>query len=229
MTHNNQSQIANAIILGAFIIAGAILIKDSAPTNVALNPDNIAPTEMGPIRPIGKDDHIVGSPNARLVIVEYSDTECPYCKEYHKTLAEVTKTKGNGEVAWVYRHFPIPQLHPKAPKQAEATECAWEQGGNTAFWNYINKVFEVTPSNNGLPDAELLNIARNMGLNTAQFKNCLDSGKYKAKVDADIAEARGLQVTGTPMSFILSGGEIVGVIPGNQPIDKIYQVLDQLK
>ncbi len=106
------------------------------------------------IKPVSSDDHILGNINARIVIIEYSDLECPFCKVFHNTMHQVVE-KSNGDVAWIYRHYPIPQLHPKAFHEAEATECAWEQGGNKTFWKYIDKLFEVTPSNNGLPESQL--------------------------------------------------------------------------
>lgn len=230
MTNNKQQQIVSAIIVGAFIIGVAILLRGSTPppTKNPINNGNNTPEVSGTIRPVTSDDHIVGSLNAKIKIVEYSDTECPFCKQFHNTLQDVVKARGN-EVAWVYRHYPIPQLHSKAPKEAEATECAWEQGGNTAFWKYIDRVFEITPSNDGLPEDELVNIAQYVGLNTSQFYTCLQSGKYKSKVDADIADAKKLQVNGTPMSFILVDNEIVGVIPGSQPITEVYRLLDEAK
>lgn len=107
-----------------------------------------------PINPVTLDDHIIGDINAKIIIVEYSDFECPFCKVFHKTMHEVIKNSG-GEVAWVYRHFPIPGLHPKAFHEAEATECAWEQKGNDGFWKYADKIFDITPSNNGLLESQL--------------------------------------------------------------------------
>ena len=106
------------------------------------------------MRPISPDDHILGNVNAKIIIVEYSDLECPFCKMFHNTMHQVVE-KSNGNVAWVYRHYPILQLHPKAFHEAEATECAWEQGGNSAFWKYTDKLFEITPSNNGLDETQL--------------------------------------------------------------------------
>lgn len=95
------------------------------------------------IRPVSPEDHVVGDLNtAKLVIVEYSDMECPFCQRFHEIMKRVV-ADSNGDVAWVYRHFPLPQLHPKATQAAEASECAWEQGGNEAFWKYADKVFEA--------------------------------------------------------------------------------------
>ncbi len=106
------------------------------------------------MRPVTSDDHIVGNINAKIIIVEYSDLECPFCKVFHNTMHQVVE-QSNGDVAWVYRHYPIAQLHPKAFREAEATECAWAQKGNEGFWKYIDKLFETTPSNNGLLESEL--------------------------------------------------------------------------
>ena len=105
------------------------------------------------IRPISKDDHITGNPNAKIVIVEYSDLGCPFCKIFHETMHQAVKE--NADIAWVYRHYPITQLHPQAFRQAEATECAWEQGGNVAFWAYTDMLYKITPSGGSLDDKEL--------------------------------------------------------------------------
>jgi len=115
------------------------------------------------MKPVSDGDHILGDKNAPVKIVEFSDTECPFCKRFHTTMQQVVKDN-NGQVAWVYRHFPLDQLHSKARKEAEATECAAELGGNEKFWAYLNRLMEVTPANNGLDPAELLTIASYAGL-----------------------------------------------------------------
>ena len=231
MEHNkDMSQIAGAIIIAGIIIGGAILLKDSLPgdgsglANIPGDPNSLNVE----IRPVSGDDHILGNKNAKIVIVEYSDTECPFCKNFHRTMQEVVK-QNDGEVAWVYRHYPIPELHSKAPRQAEATECAYEQGGNTAFWKYIDRMFGVTPSNNGLPDSELENIAEYVGLNSSAFYTCLQSGKYKDKVADDIADGRKAGVSGTPSSLILVNGKVVDRIAGAQPLDIVLQMVNQVK
>jgi protein-disulfide isomerase len=94
------------------------------------------------MRPVSADDHIIGDVNAEIIIVEYSDLDCPFCKVFHNTMHQVVN-QSEGKVAWVYRHYPIPQLHPNAPLKAEESECAWELGGNDAFWKYADKVFST--------------------------------------------------------------------------------------
>jgi len=219
MQNNNQSQITSALLIAAVIIAGAILLKDTQPpTTNKITENNPVTTING----VSKDDHIRGNVNAKIVIVEYSDLDCPFCKNFHNTMKQVLAT--NNDVAWVYRHYPIPTLHPDAFKKAEATECAWEQGGNDAFWNFTDKLFEANYS-----VSELSNIAQSIGLNKSVFDLCLSSGKYTAKVQADINEGNNIGVNGTPSSFILVDGKTVDTIPGAQPINKINEKLKTLR
>src|SRR3989344_7122210 len=112
------------------------------------------------IKPVTEKDHITGDFNAPVKIVEYSDTECPFCKRFHYTMKSIMEAYGgnprterakqsrrtqwhdeashDGKAAWVYRHFPIEQLHPvKARAEAEALDGANELGGNKAFWAYL--------------------------------------------------------------------------------------------
>lgn len=101
--------------------------------------------------PVTAKDHIAGNPQADLLIIEYSDPECPFCKRFHETMTQVMNEYGKqGKVAWVYRHFPLDSIHSKARHEAEAMECAGEIGGNTKFWEYLNKLEEITPANNQL-------------------------------------------------------------------------------
>lgn len=123
------------------VINGAMPLEDVMAQIADLEANGGQPvdTEM---RPVSRDDHILGDINAEIIIVEYSDLDCPFCKVFHNTMHQVVE-KSEGKVAWVYRHYPIPQLHPNAPKKAEETECAWELGGNEAFWKYTDKVFST--------------------------------------------------------------------------------------
>src|SRR3989338_3732981 len=120
-------------------------------TDALTNDTKSITTEM---RAVSLDDHILGNINAKIIIVEYSDLECPFCKVFHETMHQVVE-KSNGDVAWVYRHYPIAQLHPKAFCEAEATECSFEQKGNDGFWKYTDQLFKITPSNNKFDETKL--------------------------------------------------------------------------
>lgn len=224
----DNKQIVSAILVAGIIIAGAILLKGSKPRTDYAPITNNTKNTTSQGRAISLNDHILGDVNAKIVIVEYSDLECPFCKMFQATMHKVVDNN-KGSVAWVYRHYPIPQLHPKAFHEAEAAECAWEQGGNSAFWKYVDRLFEITPSNNGLDESELPKIAQHIGLNIASFNACLASGKFKDKIEADINDGNKAGVNGTPSSFILQKGKLIDTIRGAQPYGAIMQQLSQIK
>src|SRR3989344_4226430 len=181
-----------AIIVGAIVIAAAIIYATlpaspassggAAEKTVDINSLSPGPDQM---KPVTASDHILGKNSASIKIVEFSDTECPFCKSFHKTMHTLLEEYGlMGEVAWVYRHFPLESIHPKAPKEAEATECAAELGGNDVLWKYLDRAFEVTPSNNGLDPGLLSEIAEYVGLDRVKFENFLARGKYAKKISA---------------------------------------------
>jgi thiol-disulfide isomerase/thioredoxin len=102
------------------------------------------------IKPVTSQDHVKGNPNAPIKIVAYSDFECPFCQRFHNTMNELMEKYGeDGEVAWVFRQFPLEQLHPvKAQAVAVASECANELAGNDGFWKFADRYFELTLTNN---------------------------------------------------------------------------------
>jgi len=215
-----------AIVAAGALIAGAIYFGGGSPIPRPGPATNTGDIEVPAVT---EKDHYLGSRSAKLVIVEYSDTECPFCKVFHSTLKQVMNTY-TGDVAWVYRHFPIPQLHAKAAKEAEATECAAELGGNQAFWNYIDRLFETTNSNDSLDPAELPRIAGAVGLDVVAFNNCLNSGRHAAAIAKSMEEAVKAGARGTPYSLIVDQkGEVKGVISGAEPFESIKQKIDALK
>jgi protein-disulfide isomerase len=221
----NGKQIASAIVVMGLIIAGAILLKDSKPPIKAQVADNATKSQNVEIRPVTDQDHFASNQDAKIVIVEYSDTECPFCKLFQ---GEMHQLIAGGKIGWVYRHFPIASLHTKAFHEAVATECAWEQGGNDMFWKYTDEVYSRTNSNNSLDPAELTKIATDLGLNMISFNDCLTKEKYKDKVQADLDEGIKAGIQGTPTSFIFLNGKMVGKIEGAQPIDQVEKQLNAL-
>lgn len=220
-----------SIVLAGLLIAGGIYLngritKENPTTGqkqqqASQNLSNV-------IRPIDANDHILGSSKARILVVEYSDTECPFCKTFHTTMNSIMQEYGkDGNVAWVYRHFPIAQLHPKSFKESEATECAWSLGGNSKFWEYINKLYETTPSNNGLDPKELTNIAKQVGLSSTAFDTCLNSGEFASRINADIQNAQELGISGTPSSVIIdTKTNEFHSINGAYPYAQVKSVID---
>jgi protein-disulfide isomerase len=132
-----------------------------------------------------------------------------------------------GQVAWVYRHSPLDQLHSKARTESVALECANELGGNDKFWEYTDRIYEVTPTNNGLDLLELPKIAEYVGLDVAKFNACLTSGKYDAKIQADLDNAQATGGQGTPWNVVIAKSGLSS-INGAQPYAQVKQVIDGL-
>lgn len=175
---------------------------------------------------ITDSDHIRGNRDAEVYLIEYSDLECPFCKRFHPTAQQVVD-EYKGKVAWVYRHFPLDQLHSKADKEAEAVECANELAGNDGFWKLTDKIFEVTTSNNTLNLDDLPKLAGQVGLNQSSFKTCLDSGKYKDHVEEDYQGGLSAGITGTPGNLILNKKGEAWLIPGALPFESVKATIEE--
>lgn len=184
------------------------------------------PSKDVQVEPVSKDDWIRGDKKAEISIIEFSDTECPYCKRFHSTMQQVIADY-DGKVNWVYRHFPLTSLHSKATKEAGATECAGELAGNEGFWKYVDRLFAITPSNNGLDESQLYDIANYIGLDSADFSECLESGKYASKISSQSNQAQAAGGTGTPYSVIIFGDKKIP-LSGALPIEQIRTIIDSL-
>ncbi|MFA6095326.1 MAG: thioredoxin domain-containing protein [Candidatus Paceibacterota bacterium] len=218
-----------AIVIAGALIGFSIYMSGKSASKPAVADPNVPQAGNVQMAPVSANDHILGNPDAKIVIVEYSDTECPFCKRFHTTLKQIMKEYGaKGDVAWVYRSFPIPSLHPKAQKEAEALECAAELGGNTAFWKYTDRIYEITPANNGLDAAELPKIAEYAGLDVAAFNSCLSSGSMAAKVKAQVDDGITAGARGTPYSVLVTKTEKVPITQGALPYESMKVIIDSL-
>ena len=184
--------------------------------------------QAGDVDPVTDADWVKGDRSARIALIEYSDLECPFCKSFHPT-AQQAVDNYDGDVMWVYRHFPLEEIHPKAGKEAEATECAGKLAGNDGFWALTDKIFEVTPSNNGLDLETLPDLAGEVGLDRNAFESCLNSGEMADTVAAQYESGIRAGVTGTPGNILLDTetGE-TQLIPGALPYAQVSQAIDQL-
>lgn len=184
--------------------------------------------EAGPIRPVDENDHILGNPNAPIVIVEYSDFDCPFCKNFHETMNNVMADYGStGQVAWVYRHFPLEQLHPNAPGIALASECVADLAGNEGFWTFADLVFGERSTNAPTNVTKLTEYATEAGADAAAFDSCVADARFAAEVTEDFQDGVNAGVRGTPYSLVLVGGQQI-VINGAQPYNNVKQTLDAL-
>lgn len=233
----NNYMIPVAIVIAGALIAGAVYLSSGknagAPTAAGNNAGTNQQVSQGDtgsldqMAAISANDHIRGNPDAPVKIVEYSDTECPFCKRFHDTMKQVVDEYGKvGKIAWVYRHFPLDQIHPKADKEAEALECANELGGANKFWEYADRLFAVTPSNNNLDPAELPKIAQYVGIDVSKFNTCLASGKYAQHVEQDTQNAVATGGSGTPWSIVAAKNGKKYPLSGAQPYASVKQLIE---
>lgn len=228
---------AGAMIAGAvfYSTGGGAIRQESTKSGAGEQPQAAAPTfgsaRADNIKPITDQDHILGNPAAPVKVVEFADTECPFCKRFHPTMRQLMQEYGlSGQVAWVYRHFPLDQIHSKARKEAQALECANELGGNAKFWAYTDKLYEIAPSNNNLDLSLLPQIAEEVGLDQAQFQSCLSGdargGKYAEHIEADFQDAVASGGQGTPYSVVIALNGQKFPIDGAQPYSAVKQVIE---
>ena len=204
------------ILVVAFYLKGTgeIATKPSAPTPSAPSPQ---PEEFADVSV--DDDPFIGDENAKIIVIEFSDFQCPFCKRAAETSVKDLRTQyvDTGKIKFVFVDYPL-GFHPEAQKAAEASECAHEQG---KFWEYHDKIFENQQS---LSVANEKQWAKDLGLDSAKFDNCLDSGKYAEEVKKDAADGAKAGVSGTP-TFFINGRKIVGAVPFQQLQTVIEQEL----
>ena len=205
-----------------------ILENKKVSLNISIEKELEKTIETIKVRPVDSTDHILGNPNAKVTIIEFSDTECPFCKQFHVTMKRIISEYGaSGDVAWVYRHLPIEELHERARHEAVASECAAEIGGNNKFWEYIDQIYTRTQSNDTFDPAELPKIAKDIGLDQKKFDSCLASTKFDAKISRDIKDGTDAGALGTPHNVLVSRSGNKITLQGAQPYEIIKAAIDE--
>ncbi len=219
-----------AIIIASLIIAFGIIASGRIDNVKIGNKGKINvkdPGESRMIEPVKKNEHIRGDlSKAKVAIIEFSDLQCPYCKQIHPMLQEVTTAYGN-DVVWVYRHFPLESIHPRARPGAHAGECVAELAGNEGFWKFTDNIFNHAGKDDPLTDENLINFAINSGSDKDAFIACQNSGKYNQLIDDHLIDAENAGAEGTPDVTVLNlkTGEAIHV--GANP-QILVKVLDKM-
>jgi protein-disulfide isomerase len=230
-TKTSSIAIPLAIVFGFGLIAAAIYfsgIGNSAPPAPVTQVSGGQETQKANIRPVDGSDYIKGNPNAPIMIVEYSDYDCPFCKSFHDTMNQIMNEYGvSGKIGWVYRQFPIAQLHPNAPRISEAALCVGDVGGTDAFWKFSDLVFQERSIKESTNISRLPEYAESAGVDKAAFLSCLESGRMKEKVTASYNDAAAAGIQGTPHSFVLIGNQ-QAAIEGAQPYEVVKQIVENL-
>lgn len=227
--------IPGSIVLAGLIIAGSIYYSNSNQSNSLKLLDNKKSSEKENavgvefIKPISPKDHIWGNPNAPVKLIEFIDLECPFCRIFHQTLKKAMAEYGvDGKLALVFRHFPLDAIHPNARKGAVALECANELGGNDKFWEYLDKLYEALPPNSRLDLTILPKLAKEIGLDEAKFRICLESGRYDSRIQEDLDDAQKSGGEGTPFNVIISSNGKKFPFSGAVPYNKLKSIIEKV-
>lgn len=215
---------ASAIIFAGVLIAGAVLIsgKSQNVANIIGPKDDEQKSVSVTISPVAADEHIMGESGAPLTIIEFSDFECPFCRQFHPTMGKIVEAYA-GKVRWVYRHFPLSQ-HEHAFPAAVASECVSSLGGNEAFWKFTEALFN---NQDKLGQDLYAALAKDMNIDPAEFASCLDSQEARLAVQEDLAEVTKAGATGTPFAVILTAvGETIP-FSGALPYETLKNVVEE--
>ncbi len=217
--NNFQKFLAAAVIIQIVLLLFIIVKLPGGDLAVNQAGDN-APTQVAPREPAAPtvisaaemealidDDAVEGDADAPVTIIEWSDYECPFCTRFYTDTLQQIRTEyiETGKVKLIYRDFPL-SFHPNAQKAAEAAECAGEQG---KYYEMHDELFEKGVSG-GV--ASFKQYATTIGLNTAEFNTCLDSGEMASEVRKDFSDGQKAGITGTP-GFLVNGKLISGALP----------------
>ncbi len=233
------------LLIMAFVLGflGGSLWKEnqilkSSGGNVALAEDKAAEVAAKKLESVpafdAKTDHFRGNEKAQVVMIEYSDYECPYCNKFHPTMVELMK-KYQEEIVWVYRHYPL-SFHPNAQPLAEASECVATYGSNEAFWKFSDSVYEkmadgsiygANTEDKKVSQETILALAGEAGANQAQVKSCLDKGEMKQAVKDDMTGGSKAGITGTPGTIIISKKGGFELVPGALPLEQVETMLEK--
>jgi protein-disulfide isomerase len=209
-----------AIVFAGAVIAVAILITHP---HLASNTNGNPQAAL----PITSSDHLLGNPEAPVVLVEYADVDSEYSKDFQSVMEQVIQDYGTkGNVAWIYRDFPLTDQDPTSEKDDEAAECAAGLGSPSDFFSFIDAMQAAAPGDDQFDPSGYDTIVSTLGIATGSFDDCLTAHTYQKKVAADYASGEAVGVSGTPYSVLFVKGQKPITISGFVPYATMKQLLD---
>ena len=223
----------SAIILGAVIIAishvgyGYVISLNNSNSNVTFFTGKL----------IDKGDYIYGDKKSEVIVIEYSDPECPYCVKFSDTAKKIHEEYKNN-VSFVYRHFPL-SFHKNAFVEAKAIECAGLLGGEKSFYEYIDALYNIkyltqNPNTGSFTPLEARGkelLAEKIGLNKDKFYSCFSSDEFDEKIENSLEDGVAAGVEGTPATFVLlkngNGYEVIAKIDGARQYSFVKAAIEQ--
>ncbi len=231
--NKKQQSNASAIIIAGALIALAIFLsfgrgKQTIQNGVQQPTQDTPTTVPEKVVTVRENDFILGDASkADVIIFEYSDSDCPFCARFHQTIKDL-KNQYQEKVAFVYRFYPLDQLHPNARTEALALACVGNLAGSQSFWNYLDDVISITltPSSNL---TVLTTFAKEESVDVEDFENCVKNQQFADRIQSDVDEAQSIGASGTPYSIAVNkktGKQII--IPGALSTEDVSAIINSL-
>jgi protein-disulfide isomerase len=214
--------IVAAIILAASHVGYGYILSNNTPTT---------PTTAFKGRAIDATDLMTGNTKSKVILVEYSDSQCPFCARLYPTMQQIEEAY-NSKIGYVYRYFPLTQIHPDAFEEARSIYCVGKNLGAVKRKEYIDALFsyKLEKQNANLPKGQKEIIAKSIGVNEGEFATCMQSQESSDVVNASIQDGITAGVQGTPASYVLiktkKGYETVSFIDGARPFEYFKAIID---
>ncbi len=217
----------------AIIIASIILAVSHVAYGALLSSNTqSSPSTLFKGRAIDESDLVTGNPKSKVFVVEYSDTECPFCAQLHPTITKI-QNDYKDKVAFVYRYFPLTQIHPHSFEESRAVFCVGKSMGADKRSAYINDMFayKLSKQNMVLPQGAKESFAQNLGIDEKAFNSCMTSQESSDAVNTSTQDGVVAGVTGTPSTFVMvktrKGYEIVALVDGARPYEFFKGAIDE--
>lgn len=231
MNKNNSLTFSLVIILSGLVIAiGVLVYRTNLLEKVFNDEEEVVVEEVSRITPISEEDHILGNPNADVVIIEYADFECPACKEFHNTMRLIMEQFGqNSRVAWVFRHSPLQGEGSNSMRLSLASECIAAEYNDSKFWQFTNKIYDNAPSSLSEEQTDL--IIEEIGLDVDLIGSCIDNLQTKDEVNQDLKDRDFIvkeieKNFGTPFNVIKTKND-VSTFSGAIPYIMLRDIIEQ--
>ena len=221
----------SAIIISALILPGSHLGYGFIMSNGS-GSGSASPTTAFKGRAIDDTDLMTGDKKASVILVEYSDSECPFCAQLHPTIKKIQEEYAS-KLGFVYRYFPLTQIHPNASEEARAIHCVGVASDASKRQAYIDQMFDYKfqKQNMTLAKGQKESMAKAVGVNEAQFNACMQSQESADVITASIQDGISAGVQGTPATFVLiknkKGYEVVSLVDGARPYEYFKAVIDE--
>jgi protein-disulfide isomerase len=183
------------------------------------------PSAVNPVNP--SVDHILGDPNAPVIVIEYADIDSEFSKDFQQVMEQIMQEYGStGKVAWVYREFPLVTVDQYSEQHAEAAECVASIGNTNDFFSFIDALQAAAPGDNQFNPSGYDAVVTSLGLSSGSFDQCMTAHTFRNKVATDLANAGAIGATGAPSSVVLVKGQKPFIILGGLPYAAMKQVID---